>query len=119
MGKWFIPEKYLGENKVIRYAEGPVYVITVNVIEALIKGIDSFTGYVINVEDVFITGILAQKEDIPRKSFYPLYPVYSCKKECLLFKHPSAWPCSIKQLTERWAEFENKTFGPCSAFIEG
>ena len=54
-------EKLYGDLRHFKFVCGPLYLITVNVIEALVKGIDSFDGYVIDLEDVFITGMLAEK----------------------------------------------------------
>ena len=65
-------EKLYGDLRYFKFVCCPLYLITVNVIEALVKGIDSFDGYVIDIEDVFITGILAEKLHIKRKQLMTL-----------------------------------------------
>ena len=110
MCKNCVPAKYFLEQLEINFCSGGLYLITVNVLDAFVKAVDSFQGYFINTEDVFITGMLAEKADISRTWIF--WSKRICLR-CALFREIVSWSCSIDNLKRRWDEFENKTRYRC------
>ena len=103
----YIPKEYFGELEYFQYMFGSAYLITVNVINTLVKGIDSFKGYIIDIEDVFITGILAEKLDINRETSDFLRPA-KCKINCSIAESFFCWPCNDWEMKRRWGQYQVK-----------
>ena len=103
--KNYVPAKYYLKQRKFNYVSGGLYLVTVNVLDAFVKGVDSYQGYFINTEDVFITGMLAEKADIERTWLF--LSKWKCLK-CALFRFIVSWSCSIENLKTRWDEFEKK-----------
>ena len=61
-----VPVKYFPKDTYPRFVYGGAYVVSTDVIDKLLDTIDSYTDYVLDIEDVFITGIIAEKAGVAR-----------------------------------------------------
>ena len=64
--KQHIPEQYYPKEWFPMFVYGQAYVLSIDVIDKLLTTIDSYTDYVLDVDDVFITGIIAEKAGVER-----------------------------------------------------
>ena len=73
----YIPSKYYPINgtRYPPYVYGGVYIISTVVLDKLIDGIDNYTGYYLENEDFFLSGVIAIKRacSIIRLSRYQIY----------------------------------------------
>ena len=64
--KQHIPKQYYPNKYIPEYVYGPAYLLTTDMIDKLLDTIDSYTDYVLDIDDVFITGIIAEKAGVAR-----------------------------------------------------
>ena len=64
--KQHIPEQYYPKEWFPMFVFGGAYVLSIDVIDKLLTTIDSYTDYVLDIDDVFITGIIAEKAGVER-----------------------------------------------------
>ena len=64
--KQHIPEQYYPKEWFPMFVFGGAYVLYTDVIDKLLTTIDSYTDYVLDIDDVFITGIIAEKAGVER-----------------------------------------------------
>ena len=60
--KQHIPKQYYPNKYIPEYVYGPAYLLTTDMIDKLLDTIDSYTDYVLDIDDFFITGIIAEKQ---------------------------------------------------------
>ena len=75
-----MPERYYPESVYPTYTTGTSYMISGNISHTLIRTIDEYNGYVLDIDDMFITGIIASKASIGRHST-PLIQYIGCEDE--------------------------------------
>ena len=81
-----MPERYYPESVYPTYTTGGSYMISGNISHTLIRTIDEYNGYVLDIDDMFITGIIASKASISRHST-PLIQWIGCyDKNVVKFK---------------------------------
>ena len=61
-----VPVKYYLNDTYPKFVYGGAYLLSTDVIPKLLNTIDSYTEYVLDVEDSFITGIIAEKAGVAR-----------------------------------------------------
>ena len=115
LGKWYMPEKYYPHNLNPRFLFGAAYVMVGNLSHLLLKTIEDYDGYVVFIDDVFITGIIAAKADIKRFQFYlfvrrksPNYCSRIQQKNCVFCKMALIIQCNDDtQTTQLWTAFKS------------
>lgn len=66
LSKQSIPERYYPHRWLPDYVYGHCYVLTSDVIRPLLRTIDTYSDHILDIEDVFVTGLVAQKTQIAR-----------------------------------------------------
>ncbi|GMT33913.1 hypothetical protein PFISCL1PPCAC_25207, partial [Pristionchus fissidentatus] len=61
---WFVSEHQYGNRRFPDYCAGPSYVLTYHAADSLMRSLSEFN--LITVEDVFVTGIVAEKANVTR-----------------------------------------------------
>ena len=101
-----MPKNVFSKNYYPQYSGGPAYLISGFQVSKILEGIDSYNGYILNMEDVFITGIIAERVGIRRYSSNLIQS--NCQKKCYLSKLAiMTWCQSLYQLKQRWTELKN------------
>ena len=102
-----MPKVVFGEKYYPNYTDGSAYLISGFRILQMLKGIDSYQGYIMSMEDVFLTGVIAERVGINRfKS--ELIGNRHCKQRCTLQTMAIIFSClSSKQMRQRWLEMKN------------
>jgi hypothetical protein len=115
--KWFVPKYIYPDEYYPNYLRGPAYVITRDAIKRLIQTLDQYSGPVIVLEDVFITGLLAQRAGIQRhdnKKFF----FNGCRiGVCFMFDFIVVFECkTIEEQLNFWKRWKDTTPEPCKKF---
>ena len=96
--------------------------MTADIIPSLLKSIDNYPLCVIQVDDLFITGMaaeLATNPNIPRTDakhikLFPKFFSNGCKDVCLLYKTPILYDCkTVGQYNIFWSNWKNSTYEKC------
>ena len=110
-----IPINYYPNDTYPKYIHGPAYLLSTDVIDKLLNTIDSYTGFVLDIEDVFIAGIIAEKAGIARhldSRFVVSYDDCAINPNslCRMCSHITLLECtnSTKMLKfyEQWQQFD-------------
>ena len=94
--KWFMPEYYYPEPNYPFYLNGPAYMMTNNITDRLLQELDSYTGYVLDIDDMFITGIIAERAGIERHSSDYIKHYY-CSDVCVMYSTAVTYECQNNQ----------------------
>src|ERR1700761_3263566 len=103
---WY-PWKYIKSNSRPYFVFGWFYTVSTDVIPKLLDTIDTYTDFVLDIEDIFVTGILAEKAGVPR---FGINQLISRKcylgSKCQLSKHIAIDECPSSEdmvnLFEAW-----------------
>ena len=116
-GKQAMLEKYYTGKTLPTYCYGCFYIIDKNSVHLLLKIIDSYSGYYLDIDDVFITGIIAEKAGVNRQRHRRIdwYKQCSDKNNVKLFSSLYViFECmTAEESKEFWDEWKN-----CSKNIE-
>ena len=100
-----MPKEIYPDSTYPPYISGYCHLFAEYVVKTLLKSIDSYQGYVLFVEDAFITGIIAQKANIARYNS-PLLSskiMPNCNKPCDLAHNAIMIGCdSNEKLIKLW-----------------
>ena len=98
------------------YIWGGAYMMTADIIPSLLKSIDDYPLCVLQVDDVFITGIVAEiatNPTIPRTRAKHI-KVMKCDDECQLYVTPILYECNTAELSQNfWSKWKNTTYEQC------
>jgi hypothetical protein len=86
--KWFMPEYIYPDPVYPEYVNGPGYVMTKNIIKLLLDVLKEYSGPVLDIDDVFITGVLAEKAGVERYDSNKFKFTNQCEKQtdvCSMF----------------------------------
>ena len=64
--KNYIPKEYFPKEWIEYFMNGPAYLLSTDVIDKLLDTIDNYTGYVLDIDDFFITGYIAERAGVER-----------------------------------------------------
>ena len=104
------PDKYYPP-----YVRGAVYMVTGDVVSRLVDTIDNYTGKILDLEDVVITGIIASKCGVKRyhNSLFKLV-FDGCSDVCPLHKAIVVFTClNSKSMKRLWNNWINSSPGKC------
>ena len=108
--KWYMPREYYPDKYYPVFMAGGAYLMAncTNIIPKLIGAIDNYSSHVIFMDDLFITGIIAQKAGISRIRT-PLINWNGCSNVCRFHKLIAGLSCENPDQTEKfWLEFKTK-----------
>lgn len=108
-----MPFKYYRHWYYPDYNAGNAYVMTANVTTALLDTIDAYNDHILATDDLFITGIIASKADIPRH-FWPSIDWYGCDNICDWFRFVVSLKCEdTGQMTRFWKQTKSIAYTHC------
>jgi len=119
LNKQFVPESIYPNSTYPGFATGSAYIMKTRVIQSLIKTIDKYPGLVIDIEDVFMTGIIAEMAHIPRYDSKLFYNTYYCPNDvCLMFDYIILHGCeTADEVLQFWSNWKQYTPHSCNTFI--
>ncbi|XP_054156769.1 beta-1,3-galactosyltransferase 5-like [Oppia nitens] len=104
--KWYIPEKYLSRDKFPDYTMGSAYLADNVTRDQLLRQLDSYRAveeyYVLDIEDAFLTGIVAELADIRRHDSHH-FRHDDC--QCIPSLHTVPIHFECKQRSDIWRAF--------------
>ena len=106
----YMPYKYYSGRNYPPYIYGCSYVLATYSAQLLFKAFNSYSGYILDVEDVFVNGILAQNSSIDRFGSN-LFQFNGCNitDVCLLYKYPVMFNCQPDKIESFWNQLQNKS----------
>jgi hypothetical protein len=113
---WFIPECIYSGDSYPVHLSGAAYVITNDVMESWIETLDHYSGPVIDIEDLFTTGFIAELAGIKRhnsKKFIKLYDCLNEKDFCFMFETISAVCVLDDYISRVWNKWKQTTAKSC------
>ena len=112
-GKWYMPHQYYPQSRYPPYMNGPAYVMTNNITKHLITDIDKYTGYVLDIDDVFVTGIVAERIGIQRYAT-ELIKYHPCYDVCVMSSTAITYECETdEELTLFWLKMHSTSLEYC------
>jgi beta-1,3-galactosyltransferase 1 len=116
---WFLPECLYPDAVYPHYVSGNAYLITKDVIKPLIETIDQFSGPIIDIDDVFVTGILAEKAGVKRYENDKIIYTDQCQTGsnniCFMFNTIALFFChSGNGMTEFWNKWKETNIDSCN-----
>ena len=115
LDKWFLPSNVYPDETYPDYLSGQAYVMSGNITHKLLKTIDEYSGYVLDIDDAFVTGVIAKKARIKRFSI-KLIAIMNClhTNVCPFHKKAVIYECSDKNQTEEfWSEWKGTPYEKC------
>ena len=101
-----MPKNAYNKKYYPQYSGGPAYLISGFQVSKILEGIDSYNGYILNMEDLFLTGIIAERVGIRRYSSNLIQP--NCWHKCYVNRLAIMTICkSVHQFKQRWNELKN------------
>jgi hypothetical protein len=116
---WFMPE-CIYPDEYPNYVLGGAYIMTKDAVNTLIKGLEHYSGVVVDVDDAFITGILAEFAGIKRYSTNKISFTSNCKGRtdfCFMFNTYVLMlnNCKAKDTVKFWNKWQNTTQESCKS----
>ncbi|XP_054164305.1 beta-1,3-galactosyltransferase 1-like, partial [Oppia nitens] len=122
--KWLIPKEVFDEDYYPPYLSGAAYVISTDIINKLYKSAVNNTGPVLDIDDLYITGIIAQKyniaiHDSPEFVLSTTNRHNMCGIEvCRMFTISTLHGCqSVNQTLQLWNKWMNTTMDSCHNYF--
>jgi hypothetical protein len=99
--QWFLPE-CIHPDQYPEYVNGPGYVMTKNIIKPLLDALEEYSGPVFDIEDAFITGVLAEKAGVVRyhSSKFNLH----CQERTDVFVLMNCNSVNMIEIWKKWKE---------------
>ena len=63
--KWYMPRQYYPESR-YTFLFGFTYILSMDKLDQLLKSLQEYSGYILDIDDLFITGVLANYAHIKR-----------------------------------------------------
>ena len=102
------PDKYYPP-----FVTGPIYMLTGNVIERLVETVDNYSGKILDLEDVSITGIIADKCGVARHH-NSLLKFIGCSNVCPLHNAIAVFMCNgSENMKQFWKDWINSSHDKC------
>ncbi|XP_054166557.1 beta-1,3-galactosyltransferase 1-like [Oppia nitens] len=104
----YLPVEYMKEDFYPNYTTGSCYLMY-DCTVTLEQLIDSYTGPILDHEDLFITGIIAHTYDINRYHNQLIHWTDQCSDVCLYYGYPVVFECSDTQINDWWIHIKTKS----------
>jgi hypothetical protein len=117
---WFMPECIYPDEYFPDYVLGGAYIMAEDALNTLIKALEHYPDVVIDIDDVFITGILAKFAGIKRYSTNKISFTSNCKGRtdfCFMFNTYVLMlnNCKAKDTVKFWNKWQNTTQESCKS----
>jgi hypothetical protein len=116
--KWYLPESIFPDFYYPDYLFGPAYIMTRDIIKPMIETLDQYLDPVIDIDDIFITGILAEKAGVKRHDSNKFRYSRHCRiGVCFMFNNIVLFECkSSHQSLDFWKRWKDTTPDWCQSF---
>jgi hypothetical protein len=98
---------------------GPGYVMTKNIIKPLLDALEEYSGPVFDIDDAFITGVLAEKAGVERYASNKFKFTNQCGKRtdvCFMFDIFVLINCNtVNDMIEFWKKWKQTKPDSCSS----
>ncbi len=116
--KWFMPECIYPDEYYPDYVFGGAYIMTKDTVNSLIKALEDYSSPIIDIDDVFITGILSDFAGIKRYDTNKIGFTSDCKGRtdfCFMFNTYVLMlnNCKANDTIEFWNKWQNTTHESC------
>lgn len=121
--KWFVPKDLYPEDYYPPYLSGAAYVMSTDIIEKLYKHSINNSGPILDIDDLYLTGIIADKYNIERYDSWEFYSSNSdvdycgievCKMYTLLTLHGCE---SVNKTLLLWDNWKKSSLESCQYFF--
>jgi hypothetical protein len=113
--KWFMPKEFYTKNRYI-FLWGFSYVMSNDIIRKLYKTASNYSGPVLDIDDLFMTGVIADKARI-RKYDSSLFGNYCGSNACYMNNMLVFHGCdSVNQTFEMWKYYKRTSAEECERF---
>jgi hypothetical protein len=116
--QWFVPQCIYPDEYYPDYVYGGAYIMTKDTGNSLTKALEHYSGVVIDIDDIFITGILAEFAGIERYYTNKMRLTSDCKGRidfCLMFNTCVLMSnnCKARHTIRFWKNWQNKSQESC------
>jgi hypothetical protein len=116
---WYIPHCIHPDPIYPEYMSGPGYVMTKNIIKPLLDALEEYSGPVFDIDDAFITGVLAEKAGVERYASNKFKFTNQCGKRadvCFMFDIFVLINCNtVNDMIEFWKKWKQTKPDSCSS----
>jgi hypothetical protein len=118
--QWFMPECIYPDEYYPDYVFGGAYIMTKDTVNSLNKALKHYSGVVIDIDDVFITGILSDFAGIKRYDTNKIGLTSDCKSRtdfCFMFNTYVLMldNCKANDMIKFWYKWQNTTQESCKS----
>jgi beta-1,3-galactosyltransferase 1 len=122
--KWLVPKDLYPEDYYPPYLSGAAYVMSTDIIEKLYKSSINNSGPILDIDDLYLTGIIAEKYNIQRHDNSEFYSSNSdggycgievCKMYTLLTLHGCE---SVNETLLLWNSWKNCSMESCEYYFD-
>lgn len=86
LGRQYIPECVYPNKTLPKFTTGLAYILSRDSVTRLISTLEAYSGPIVDIEDVFITGVIAELAQIARHDRKEFCSSYKCpKRMCFMF----------------------------------
>ena len=105
--KWHMPIQYYPQPTYPAYLNGPAYIMTTGISDRLLQTIERYSGFILDIDDMFITGIIAESAGILRHPSDYIH-AYSCSDVCVMYFTAITYDCKTsEELTNFYIEWKS------------
>jgi len=113
--KWYMPEDLYTSDR-YQFLFGFSYVMSKNVIKKLLKTVDQYSGPVLDIDDVFMTGVIADKARVRKFNSY-MFGEYCGYNDCHLHNMLVIHGCdSVNGTLDLWNSWKKTSSERCRRF---
>ena len=104
-----MPSEYYPTNSYPKFPKGGAYMQSGNITHKLLKAVDEYSGYVLDIDDMFITGMMAEKAGVERHKTN-LIADTGCKNASAIEERVVIFQCKDQgQIEQFWSDFKGNT----------
>ena len=101
-----MPQEYYPADYYPRYSAGAAYMQSGNITHKLLKAVDEYSGYVLDIDDMFITGMMAEKAGVERHKTN-LIAWMGCENVSVIEERIVTFQCKDQgQIQQFWSDFK-------------
>ena len=110
--RWYMPAQYYPKTTYPPYLNGPAYIMTNDITDKLLRTIDEYKGFILDIDDMFITGIMAESAGIVRYDSDAVH-AYSCNDVCVMYSTAITYECKTnEELINFYTEWKSNEITP-------
>ena len=103
LSKFYIPPSVFNGKYYPQYVYGGAYLVADYAVKPLLDRVDNYESYIINIEDIFVNGLVAEKAGVKRYSSSYLNFFKDCSKLCQDRKTRAVFMCRTdEKIRKSW-----------------